>query len=69
MRRPWCESDVHFWWVVGAVHDLPVPETAGRTYGELDEMFMRKVPARKFKGYTTDADLGTATKEGANSIV
>lgn len=48
---------------------LSQPETAGRTYGELDEMFMRKVPARKFKGYSTDADLGTATKEGANSIV
>ncbi|PSN59573.1 general substrate transporter [Corynespora cassiicola Philippines] len=31
------------------------PETAGRTYEELDEMFMKRVPARKFKGYLTDA--------------
>jgi SP family general alpha glucoside:H+ symporter-like MFS transporter len=45
------------------------PETAGRTYGELDEMFMRKVPAREFRGYTTDADLGTATKEGVDFTV
>ncbi|KAJ5698651.1 hypothetical protein N7462_000656 [Penicillium macrosclerotiorum] len=32
------------------------PETAGRTYGELDEMFMNKVPARKFKLYKTEAE-------------
>jgi hypothetical protein len=40
------------------------PETAGRTYGELDEMFMKKVPPRKFKGYQTDAQaMGLAVKE------
>ncbi|CAI7597645.1 unnamed protein product [Penicillium manginii] len=43
------------------------PETAGRTYGELDEMFMKKVPARKFKAYRTDAEaMGVAAKEGAD---
>lgn len=31
------------------------PETAGRSYEELDELFMRKVPARAFRSYKTDA--------------
>ncbi|OLN81363.1 Alpha-glucosides permease MPH3-like protein 4 [Colletotrichum chlorophyti] len=30
------------------------PEVAGRSYEELDEMFIKKVPARKFKGYMTE---------------
>lgn len=29
------------------------PEVAGRSYEELDEMFMKKVPAREFKTYQT----------------
>lgn len=33
------------------------PETAGRSYEELDEMFMKHVPARKFKGYQTEAQM------------
>jgi MFS transporter, SP family, general alpha glucoside:H+ symporter len=33
------------------------PETAGRSYEELDEMFMKHVPARQFKGYKTDAEV------------
>ena len=33
------------------------PETAGRTYEELDEMFMKGVPARKFRKYVTDAEI------------
>jgi hypothetical protein len=32
------------------------PETAGRTYEELDELFMKRIPARKFKGYVTEAE-------------
>lgn len=32
------------------------PETAGRSYEELDEMFMKKVPARNFKTYVTEAE-------------
>lgn len=40
------------------------PETAGRTYEELDEMFIKGVPARKFKAYQTDAQaMGEAVKE------
>ncbi|RDW87540.1 hypothetical protein BP5796_03234 [Coleophoma crateriformis] len=30
-------------------------ETAGRSYEELDEMYIKKVPARAFKTYVTDA--------------
>ncbi|PMD40268.1 general substrate transporter [Hyaloscypha variabilis F] len=33
------------------------PETAGISYEELDEMFIKKIPARKFKGYVTEAQL------------
>jgi MFS transporter, SP family, general alpha glucoside:H+ symporter len=29
------------------------PETAGRTYEELDEMFTKKIPAREFKNHKT----------------
>ncbi|KAF2013993.1 MFS general substrate transporter [Aaosphaeria arxii CBS 175.79] len=40
------------------------PETAGRTYEELDEMFIKKIPARKFKSYKTDAQaMGEAVKD------
>jgi SP family general alpha glucoside:H+ symporter-like MFS transporter len=35
---------------------LYVPETRGRTYEELDELFMNKVPARKFKEHDTLAE-------------
>jgi len=31
-------------------------ETAGRSYEELDELFIKKVPAKKFKSYVTDAE-------------
>lgn len=33
------------------------PETAGRSYEELDEMFMKGVHAWKFKDYRTDAQI------------
>ncbi|RDW70627.1 uncharacterized protein DSM5745_08138 [Aspergillus mulundensis] len=37
------------------------PETRGRSYEELDEMFVKKVPARKFGEYRTEAEtLGLA---------
>ncbi|KAF4123885.1 Sugar (and other) transporter [Geosmithia morbida] len=32
-----------------------IPETRGRTYEELDEMFAKKVPPRHFKDYKSDA--------------
>jgi len=32
-----------------------LPETRGRTYEELDILFQKRVPARKFKGYYVDA--------------
>ncbi|KAM0421338.1 hypothetical protein ACHAPT_010869 [Fusarium lateritium] len=31
------------------------PETAGLSYEELDELFMKGIPARKFKSYKTEA--------------
>ncbi|KAL3488542.1 general substrate transporter [Aspergillus germanicus] len=32
------------------------PETAGRDYREMDELFIKQVKARDFKGYVTDAE-------------
>ncbi|KAM5343415.1 hypothetical protein ACJ41O_011952 [Fusarium nematophilum] len=41
------------------------PETAGRSYQELDEMFAKGVPARKFKTYRTEAQIqNEAAAEG-----
>lgn len=40
------------------------PETAGRTYKELDELFARMIPGRKFKSTKTEAEMeGTQAKE------
>lgn len=40
------------------------PETAGRTYEELDEMFRKSIPARKFKAYRTNTQvMGEVAKE------
>lgn len=33
------------------------PETAGRTYQELDELFAKRVPGRKFKSTKTSAEM------------
>ncbi|KAL1864918.1 hypothetical protein VTK73DRAFT_5604 [Phialemonium thermophilum] len=33
------------------------PEVAGRSYPELDEMFAKRIPARKFKTYKTDIQI------------
>lgn len=30
------------------------PEVSGRSYEELDELFMKRVPARQFEGYKTE---------------
>ncbi|CAK7216160.1 hypothetical protein SEUCBS140593_002777 [Sporothrix eucalyptigena] len=37
-----------------------VPETRMRTYEELDELFMNRVPAREFRNYTTVAERRAA---------
>ncbi|KAL0933855.1 Maltose permease MAL31-like protein 2 [Colletotrichum truncatum] len=48
-------SLVHLW--------FNLPETAGRTYEELDEMFMKEVPSRSFKKYVPEATVrGQAVK-------
>ncbi|KAL4962572.1 general substrate transporter [Aspergillus stella-maris] len=36
------------------------PETAGRSLEELDEMFIKRIPARKFKAYITEAEQSGA---------
>ncbi|KAH7270953.1 general substrate transporter [Fusarium solani] len=33
------------------------PETGGRSYQDLDEMFTKKVPARKFKKFVTEVQM------------
>jgi hypothetical protein len=44
------------------------PETRGRTYEEIDELFLKKVPARKFEGFVTDAEThGQVSKEVLNA--
>ncbi|SPO03444.1 related to maltose permease [Cephalotrichum gorgonifer] len=44
------------------------PETGGRSFQELDEMFAKGVPARKFKEYQTDAQTQNRTvAEGMRS--
>ena len=35
-----------------------LPETKGRTFGELDVLFERKVPSRKFQNYKVGIDVG-----------
>ena len=51
------------------------PEMKGRTYLELEEMFQKKVPARKFKGYVCvenarlDEALEQNRKEGREGEV
>ncbi|KAJ5244286.1 hypothetical protein N7489_004382 [Penicillium chrysogenum] len=37
---------------------LCMPETKGRTFEELDILFERKIPSRKFKYYKVDIDVG-----------
>jgi SP family general alpha glucoside:H+ symporter-like MFS transporter len=37
---------------------LWIPEYAGRTYAQIDELFIRKVPARKFKSFECSGDYG-----------
>lgn len=40
------------------------PETRGRTYEEIDEVFVKKVLAREFEGFITDAETrGQVSKQ------
>lgn len=41
------------------------PETAGRSYQELDELFAKGVPARKFKSYKTDVQIANEAAAAA----
>ncbi|KAL4806888.1 hypothetical protein BDV18DRAFT_138403 [Aspergillus unguis] len=43
------------------------PETRNRSYEELDEMFVKRVPARKFEGYRTETEtLGEIARVAKN---
>ena len=44
------------------------PETRGRTYEELDEMFMAEVPARQFKKYQTEAESRGREAAGTEKV-
>jgi hypothetical protein len=39
-----------------------LPETKGRTYAELDIMFLENVPTREFKNYVFDTDSSHSTE-------
>jgi MFS transporter, SP family, general alpha glucoside:H+ symporter len=41
------------------------PETTGRSYAEMDEMFMKRVPARKFAKFRTEIQEQSAQSTGA----
>jgi sugar porter (SP) family MFS transporter len=41
--------------IVLVVYYLFLPETAGRTFAEIDEMYAQKVPVREWKNYQTSA--------------
>ncbi|KAJ5661362.1 general substrate transporter [Penicillium longicatenatum] len=60
-----------FMLIFAALAWLFVPETRCRTYEELDELFMNRVPTRQFRHYTTvaerrAAEAYTATEKLAN---
>lgn len=38
---------------------LALPETKGRTFEELDLMFLRKVPTKEFKTYKGEQEMAT----------
>ncbi|KAJ1329923.1 MFS transporter SP family general alpha glucoside:H+ symporter [Microdochium nivale] len=49
-----------FMFIFAVLAWLYVPETRGRTYEELDELFMNRVPARQFRKYVTVAERRAA---------
>jgi hypothetical protein len=51
------EIDAH---LAGSYHTvyLFIPEYSGRTYAQIDEMFLRKVPARRFKTFQCSGNYG-----------
>lgn len=40
-----------------------IPETARRTPAEIDEMFEKRIPLRKFKGHVTDVQKEQQAEE------
>ncbi len=48
--------------VATVVAYFTVPETKGRTYAELDELFEENVPTRKFGQYKTKVQIAAAER-------
>ena len=44
-----------------------LPEVARRSPAEIDEMFAKKVPSRKFKGYVTEVEKNFDAKEASDA--
>ncbi|KAL6401537.1 putative mfs hexose transporter [Ilyonectria robusta] len=44
---------------------LWIPDVTGRSYGQLDELFERRIPARKFKGTQCTGNYGTPHRKPA----
>ncbi|CUM53828.1 unnamed protein product [Debaryomyces tyrocola] len=39
-----------------------LPETANRSFDEIDEMYIKKVPARKFRNFISDTQIKASDK-------
>lgn len=63
----WGQKTGLFFGGITAVYLIPCillfPETKGRTYEELDELFERNIPAWKFAGTKTAHDLEVEHQE------
>jgi SP family general alpha glucoside:H+ symporter-like MFS transporter len=46
-----------------------LPEVARRSPAEIDEMFAKKVPSRKFKGYVTEVERNLDAKEASDAAI
>jgi hypothetical protein len=42
--------------IILAFYYVYLPETSGRTFAEINEMYEQKIPARKWKGHKTSAE-------------
>jgi SP family general alpha glucoside:H+ symporter-like MFS transporter len=49
--------------IVGILVFFVVPETKGRTYEQLDHLFVSKVPTRRFKSYQFEDDQSVASAQ------
>ena len=66
------QSQVFFWCGTGTLVYILVwflvPETKGRTFAELDELFERKIPAWKFKDTKVETVTVRRETEQINNV-